>query len=186
MNNIGNNIYEFDAFDLLEITLFAERQHSFKVATNATTQRFDKNKTEFELHYIGAMAEKCVSTVWSVPMDRTIHLGGDNGTDVTINNWTCEIKAHAYTGPGLEFFITDMSRFKADVLIGVQILSPVRVKLVGCISRAYFDKSRFSKDYDYGDRCAVSAAKLSPVEYLHTYTTKEDLYNAELERFNNA
>lgn len=159
-------IVEFNSFDLLEISMFAERQHAVKVATGAQTKKYDKNKSEFELHYIGAMAEFAVSKICKVPMDRRVHMGGDNGTDLQINGWSCEIKAHTYTGKNYQLFIDGMHVFNADVLISVQILSPVKVRIVGCISRKKFEKKCQINNYGYGDRLSVNEEDLKPISYL--------------------
>lgn len=162
-------IVEFDAFDLAEIAMFAERRYSFKVATNATTKRYDQNKSEFELVYVGAMGEKAVSKRYYAELDRSIHLGGDNGTDVVIAGWSCEIKSNTYTGRDFNVFLDGMHCFNADVLISCQILSPVKVRIVGCIGRPRFQKIAQTRNYGYGDRLFVTEQDLIPVDTLYNH-----------------
>jgi hypothetical protein len=165
-NPSQGTIVELTAFDLLEIALFAERQHSVKVATGAVSKKYDTTKSEYELHYVGAMAEYAVAQYFGVPMDRSVHRGGDNGTDVVINGWRCEIKANTYTGRNYQAFIDGMHVFRADVLISVQILSPTKVRLVGCISRVHFEKIAQPTDYGHGERLFVPEKELASLDVL--------------------
>ena len=159
---------EFDAFDLVEITLFAERIHVVKMATKAKSNKYAKDKSEFELTYVGAMAEKAVSKAYNVPMNRAVHIGGDNGTDVVINGYRCEIKGTTFTGPDPHIFIDGMHVFKADVLISVQILSPVKARIIGFINRDDFIRDSDTINFGYGDRLYVKPDHMDSIDVLLT------------------
>ena len=159
-------IIDLNAFDLQYIAMFAERQHVVKEATSATTKKHDKNKTEYELHYIGAMGEYAVRKEYDAPMDERVHIGGDCGTDLVINGWPCHVKTFTYIGKNPEFFIYDIGCFTAPVGIGARVVSPTRVEVTGCISKERFEKYAAEKSYGYGKRLYVPCHLLKPVEVL--------------------
>ena len=155
-----------NAFDLLYIAVFAERQHNVKVATCAASKKHDRNKSEYELHYIGAMGEYAVSKYFGVPMDTSVHVGGDNGIDLIINEWECHVKTFTFGGKNIEFYIDDMDAFTSDIGIFTQVVSPTRIRIRGCISRRMFETKCTTKDYGYGDRLMVLPHDLSTVDRL--------------------
>jgi len=162
-------IVDFTAFDLQYVAMFAERQHAVKVATSAESKKHDEAKSEFELHYIGAMGEYavCKEYGWAgAKMDERVHRGGDDGVDCTIGGWDCHVKAFTYTGPAPEFFIDDITRFTAPIGIGTRIISPTRVEITGCISKERFMKYMATKNYGYGERLYVPCHLLKPIDVL--------------------
>ena len=167
-------IIDLTGFDLQYIAMFAERQHAVKVATSATSKKHDESKSEFELHYIGAMGEYAVSKEHGAPMDERVHLGGDDGVDFVINGYECHVKTFTYTGPNPEFFIDDIDCFTAEIGIGTRVLSPTRVEISGCISRKRFEKYMVKKEYGYGSRLMVPCHLLQPLDVLYGRTEKTD------------
>jgi hypothetical protein len=162
-------IINLTAFDLQYITMFAERQHAVKIATGATTKKHDKAKSEFELHYIGAMGEYAVSKHTGVPMNEDVHIGGDDGVDFVINGWECHVKTFTYTGPEPEFFIDSLDSFTAGVGIGTRVLSPTRVEITGCISRNRFESYCVEKTYGYGTRLMIPCHLLMDIDLLDNH-----------------
>lgn len=182
MKTKNQDIAVFNAFDLSYLALFAERQRCVKRALKVSSKKYDKNKTEFELHYIGAMGEWAVRKIYpTAKLDFDVYDVGDNGIDLIINGWSCQVKTFAYQGSNIEFFLDDMSEFKANVCIGAQVLSPIQVKILGCISRKRFMNNAKEKDYGYGTRLCVPNSLLSSVQTLintnrirtHEQTQKE-------------
>lgn len=159
-------IIELTAFDLQYIAMFAERQSVVKIATNATSKKHDRAKSEFELHYIGAMGEYAVSKYSGVPMNEDVHIGGDDGVDFVINGWECHVKTFTYTGREPEFFVDNIDKFTATIGIGTRILSPTRVEIIGCISKTKFEQYATIKNYGYGNRLLVPFNFLSPLDVL--------------------
>ena len=160
-------IVGFNAFDLLKIAMFAERQRCVKRSLGVKSRKYDENKGEYELHYIGAMGEVAISNEFDVPLDFAVHANGDNGTDIFINEWKCQVKTFCHTAKEIDFFLNDMSQFNAQVGVGVQVLSPVRVRIMGCISRAKFEEKSDTRNYGYGDRLLVHERELSAVSVLY-------------------
>ena len=167
-------IIDLSAFDLQYIAMFAERQHVVKLATDAISKKYDENRSEFELHYIGAMGECAVSKQYDVPMDERVHRGGDNGIDLVINGWDCHVKTIAFTGPNPHYLMDDMSCFTAPVGICCQVLSPTKVKILGCIHRKEFAKKSTSRDFGYGPRLSLSVKDLKPIQVLFDNTPPTD------------
>ena len=159
-------IVTLDAFDLSFIAMYAERQHVGKVVTNATTKKHDENQTEFELHYVGAMGEYAVRKQYDVPLNMEVHRGGDNGVDVVINGWDCHVKTIAFTGPNPHYLMDDMDCFTAPIGICCQVMSPIKIKILGCIHRNDFAKKCEQKNFGYGDRLSVPVTDLKEMQNL--------------------
>ena len=155
-------IISLSAFDLQYIAMYAERQRCVKRATGVNSKKYDKNKSEYELHYIGAMGEFAVAKHLVVPLDEAVYAIGDDGTDLMVNGWKCHVKTFAFPAKRIDYFIDGMNEFTADVGIFAQVLSPVRVKVAGCISRARFESTATVKNYGYGDRLKVVDEDLIP------------------------
>lgn len=166
MRTMGD-IVKLDALDLLHIALFSERQRCVKRSLSVPSRKYDQSKGEYEVQYIGTMGEYAISKHCDVPIDTNIHVGGDNGTDLVINGWGCQVKTTVYGGKTIDVIVNSMDEFKAQVLIGVQVLSPTRVKILGCIGRRRFRKCAITKDYGYGERLKVSAQELAPIDVLN-------------------
>jgi hypothetical protein len=156
----------FNAFDLLHIALFAERQRCVKRHSGIRSRKYDKNKTEFELHYVGAMGEFAIGKEYPAALDYDIYPIGDDGVDIVLWGHDCQVKTFAFNRKGIDFFIDNMDEFKAPVAIGVQILSSIRVRIMGCISKQRFQKISTEKDYGYGPRLMVPEGELKDLSVL--------------------
>ena len=92
--------------------------------------------------------------------------GGDPRPDTVILGKTVQIKTYNYHGKNLEVFLDDMEAFNSQILIGVQVLSPVQLQIHGYIERDKFQKIAIKKNYGYGDRLMIPATLLTPLEKL--------------------
>lgn len=155
-----------NAFDLQFVAMFAERQRVVKRAANIKSRKYDKNKTEYELHYIGALGELAIRKATGSKMDTNVYSIGDQGIDMVVNGVSAQIKTFAYGGKTLDFFIDDMEQFKAPVCIGVQLLSPVRLRIMGYIGVDRFERIASHKNYGYGSRLCVPDSELKPLSEL--------------------
>lgn len=159
-------IVDLTAFDLQFIALYSERIAWWKHLNKTQSKKYDTTKTEFALHYIGAMGEFAVKKVTGCPLSMQIMRGGDPRPDTVIAGKTVQIKTHSYTGKNLEFFLDDMEAFNSEIFIGVQILSPVQLQIHGYIEKDKFQKVATKKSYGYGDRLMIPATLLTPLEEL--------------------
>ena len=159
-------IVDLTAFDLQFIALYSERIAWWKHLNRTQSKKYDTSKTEFALHYIGAMGEFAVKKVTGCPLSMQIMRGGDPRPDTVILGKTVQIKTYNYHGKNLEVFLDDMEAFNSQILIGVQALSPVQLQIHGYIEKDKFQKVATKKSYGYGDRLMISATLLTPLEQL--------------------
>jgi len=161
-----NQIVTFNAFDLLQVAMIAERIHCVKRTLNVNSVKCDLSQTEFELDYIGAMGEYAISKYFSSPINYEIHPGGDNGIDICINGFACQIKTAARNYKKSYLYFNDMDCFCAPVAIYAKVISPIKVELVGCISRKTFIENHIVKDFGYGERLAMPEGELTDLSVL--------------------
>jgi len=159
-------IVDLSAFDLQFIAMYAERIAWWKQLNKTPSKKHDTTKTEFALVYIGAMGEFAVKKVTGCPLSMQIMRGGDPRPDTIIAGKTVQIKANNYTGKNLEFFLDDMKAFNAEIFVGVQVLSPVKLDIHGYIEKDKFKKVAVKRNYGYGDRLMIPATLLTPLEQL--------------------
>ncbi len=164
---------EFDPFDLQMVNMFAARQRAVKEANGVSTRRSAPNSTEFELHYIGALGEYAVAKALGLKLDKRVHVGADDGSDLSFRGRTIQVKTFTFTGPNFQFFVNP-GEFKADVAVAVQVLSPIRVRLLGWIERTLFEREASTRDYGHGKRLCVSVATLLPMEKFKQWVEEHD------------
>lgn len=163
----ANPMMEFDAFDMAHLVLYAERVRCVKDALKVASRKYDSTQSEFELDFIGAMGEYAVCKYFDIPMNREIYIGGDNGVDIDIHGSTCQIKTINPKWNDPDLYFNDESCFSTDVAICTKIISPVKVEIIGCISKRKFMTICFPTNYGHGPRIAVKARKaLSHVDVL--------------------
>ena len=159
-------LVELDAFNLQFIALYAERQRCVKRALAVKSNKYAKDRGEFELQYLGSMGEFALHKEYGSPLNMDVHIGGDNGIDIVINGWPCHVKTIAFTGPNPHYLMDDMSCFTAPVGICCQALSPTKVMILGCIHRNEFAKKSTSRDFGYGPRLSLPVENLKPIQVL--------------------
>lgn len=161
-----NPVVEFDAFDLMQIALHAERIFCVKDTVGVQTQRCDENQSEFELIYVGAMGEYAISKYFNVPLDHKLFIGGDDGIDIQINGYCCQIKTQSRSYKENFLYFNDEDCITAPVAIHCKVVSPIKVELCGCISKKKFMQLHTIRDWGYGPRIAVSQFDLAEVDVL--------------------
>jgi hypothetical protein len=154
---------QFNAFDLSYIAMYSERIYVVKSVHKVTSKKYDVTKSEWELIYVGMMGEFAVRKITGSPMSMDITISGQPVADTIVGGKTAQIKANSYTGKNLEFFVDDMKSFNADILIGVQVLSPVLCDVIGYIDREKFRSIAKVKNYGYGERLFVPSTSLESI-----------------------
>tara|TARA_R110002126_G_C10303369_1_gene487258 strand:- start:311 stop:802 length:492 start_codon:yes stop_codon:yes gene_type:complete len=155
-----------DPFDLVEIAIGAARRSAVKEALHTRSNKFTSDRSEFELHYIGFIGEFVVAKALGVSTDRSVKIGSDNGVDLMFRDASIQVKAFTYTAGDPDLLFNSLTEFKADLAVGVQILSPVRTKIMGWMSREDFVTKHRVSNYGYGDRVVVGQKQLSPISAL--------------------
>ena len=160
-------IVEFDAFDLINMAMYAERFHCVKVANQVPdVKKITTRYSSFAPHYLGAMGEFALRKALGCSLDMTVTKLGSDIPDTIINGWTTQIKAITYVGKDVEVPINSIEKFNAEILVGVQILNPVTCSILGYIHKAKFIEVHKVKNYGYGDRLMVGAGDLLPIDTL--------------------
>ena len=163
-------IFDFDSYDLQFVNVHAARRQVVKESHKVPSLKFDINRTEYELHYIGSMGEYAVARTLGIKIDKDVHPAGDNGSDLYLNGKSLQVKTRTFGGPDVKLFFNDVSDFTADIVVGVQMLSPVRVDILGWISRDEFCEKQTNHDFGYGPRAVVAASALHPISKLREAT----------------
>jgi len=157
---------QFDAFDLSYIAMYSERIHVVKSVHKVPSKKYDVTKSEWELIYIGMMGEFAVRKITGSSMSMDITIGGQPIADTIVGGKTAQIKANSYIGKYLEFFMDGMDSFNADILIGVQVLSPVLCDVIGYIDKERFKSIAKVKSYGYGERLFIPSTSLESITKL--------------------
>jgi len=160
-------IVEFDAFDLINIAMYAERFHCVKVANQVPdVKKITTRYSSFAPHYLGAMGEFALRKGLGCSLDMTVTKLGSDIPDTIIKGWTAQIKTITYVGRDAEIPINSMEHFNAEILVGVKILNPLTCCILGYIHKGKFMEVHKVKDYSYGNRLMVGAEDLLPIDTL--------------------
>jgi len=160
---------QFDSYDLSLINIHAARLRAAREAAGSGNKKYSEDLDDWDAHYIGAMGEYAVGKKLGTKLDKKIYSGRDgrdDGIDTNFRGHTIQIKTFTFTGPNMTFFMDIEEKIRAEILIGVQIVKPTRVKIMGWLTSGDFQKKKFEKNYGYGNRHAVLESALLPIENL--------------------
>jgi hypothetical protein len=166
MENPETMIVELTGDDLASINLYAERFRLNKIRHHVASKKINPNLSEYEAQRVGIVGEWAIKKATGGDLDLKIYDGPDTGIDIVIGVHECHIKTYTHKAPNILFFVNDMESFTANVGIGCQILGERSVRIMGCISRAKFERDMFHRDLGYGDRLCVRQSSLSPLSVL--------------------
>ena len=159
-------LIHLDPFDLVDIAVGAARRSAVKEAIHTRSNNFTPHRLEFELHYVGYIGEFVVAKALGVSVDRSVKIGSDNGIDLMFRDASIQVKASTYTGSEPSLIFNNLEELKADLAVGVQILCPVRISIMGWMAREDFLTKHKIANYGYGDRFVVGKKQLSPIRAL--------------------
>jgi len=128
-------IVELDAFDLMEITLLAERVASVRKVLPSKKERI-LTDSSFEGHVIGFTGEVSVCKYFGLRHPHTLNSGGDGGAEFSYKGRSIQVKCRPFTSPFTDLIFATKEYFSADVTIMTKMLSPTTVDILGCISRS--------------------------------------------------
>ena len=162
----------------MQIALYAERVRCVKRALHVSSKKIDQNQTEFELQYVGTMGEYAVAKYFGLELTKEIYISGDDGTDIEINGKSCQVKTIRNNIPNPDLVFNDITCFPTDAAIGAKVISPIKIELLGCVSRQRFIAQHQVKDYGYGPRLSINTRRLTHVSYLHRFCVDNEAYVA--------
>ena len=158
-------IVELNAFDLLFASMYAERMHCGKDPATQS-KKYSKDKSEWQLVYEGALGEVAVQKYTKCKLDLTVKKHGSNVEDTFIRGVSCQIKTLTFRGKDPDLYFDDESCLNAQAAVGCLLLSPVTVNVAGFMMKEEFMERCFVTNYGCGDRIAVKAAWLHPLEEI--------------------
>jgi hypothetical protein len=149
---------------------FVKAMREAKQAHNVTDRMFDKNNTSEGINVIGHLGEQAVGQALGFPVDTTVLIGGDDGSDMKVGNSTIQIK----TSQLKSLIFNAKWLFKSDIAIMVQYIGADKTKseedprfiLWGYIDKETFLAKHYKKNYGYGERLVMDVDQLKPIEDL--------------------
>lgn len=158
----GAMIIDFSAFDVVYCALVAERRNVVKEPTGTVNLR-KCNRTDFEVHMLGAMGELAAARWLGVSVDTSVAPSGDDKiTDLVVGTTRVQVKARTVQEKPVYLFFNRREQFQADVAVLALVLGPARVQIAGWIRRQEFLEQAVSMDFGYGPRVVVPEGKLNP------------------------
>jgi hypothetical protein len=164
---------------VIEVYLTLEEiQASIEFADNLqrnkiVDKKFDRNNSSWAVSLMGHLGEKAAAKVYGGDVDHSLLKGGDNGTDLTIDGITYQVKTS--TTKNLIFNAAHL--FTADKAILVQLIGDKTQPHIdshfivwGDIPRERFMQVYKIKNYGYGDRLVCDTKDITK-PLLTTKTT---------------
>jgi len=163
-------LYEITAAEDVGIRKAAEARQQNKQIRQISSKRFDRSKTDLEIHLEGMRAEFAAAQLLGAELNWELLVGGDkNRGDITLpDNRTASVKFRQKKGWDFALQSSDPREFKEDIGILVYPHATHFRGLDICrwISRGDFLRLAEVRNYGYGDRLVVSPNFMSPIEEL--------------------
>lgn len=143
----------------------AHGRNAPKQAAGVVDQRFDPNRTSFGVQLAGYLGELAVAKALGISTDTSLHLSGDNGTDLSYRGYSLQVKTRIRRANG-DLIFPVAKPLKADVAVLVIQQSESEYLIAGIIGRSRF--YRISKPlFMYNGEClAVGQKDLLPLQVL--------------------
>lgn len=113
--------------------------------------------SEIGIHIEGVKAEVAVARAFGVKPDQATSLHGDNGYDLKIRDFSCEVKCRSDVGWDFVLMNPNPDLFKADYGILVYKLSDTHYLIRGVICNEELKSLGHVANYGHGDRWIVEA-----------------------------
>jgi hypothetical protein len=149
---------------------FVKAMREAKQKHNVEDKMFDRNNTSEGINIIGHLGEQAIGQALGIPVDTTVMIGGDDGSDMKVGDTTIQVKTSQ-----LKSLIFNASwLFKSDIAVQVQYVGNDKTKseedprfiIWGYIDKATFKANHYKKDYGYGERLVMDVSDLKPIEDL--------------------
>lgn len=152
---------------LAKLDEITTRRQRTKRSHGVATQKYDRKRTDWEICYFGFMGEVGVALSLCETPDWSVLIGGDNGTDITVNGQCLQVKTPLTYQTRDWFYFNDEERFVADygVLCNVDEYE-TSVLIRGAVSKEDFLRLCVTKNFGYGERVALHATQMSSMDDL--------------------
>ena len=146
---------QLTAEEVAHIQRLARERNEFKESHGIKAKRFDSTRTNYDIHVIGFGAELAVAKVYGVTeqLAKNVNrLGTDDGYDLIINGFKCEVKCRAKHH--LDFILPNpnIEAFKADLGILVYLHENYLFEIYGVIGKKKLKRLGFVKEFEWGKR----------------------------------
>lgn len=167
--------FRLDAFEVTLLAMLAERRGCFKRVTNVGNQRRD-GRSDFSVDYHGVMGEYAVGKLLKTKISRDVSMGGDDGSDLTVNECRIQVKTAIGSAPLVHLFFEDLEKLNADVVVLAVVENATDVAVAGWLMADEFRALASQHDFGYGIRMAVPEEFLHPPVALceHVYAQRQE------------
>ena len=122
---------------------------------------------DYSMTLIGYMGEAAVCKLLGKDFTVDVAMWGDDGNDLTFNDYTMQIKTSSRDFGGKNIlYVDDIHKVQSDILIGASIVAPAMVNLYGAMTRDKFMQFAYKHDFGYGQRDCVNEKSLSSIENM--------------------
>ena len=145
-------------------SVLAHKRNDPKIAYAVPNYRFDESHSDFDIHYVGVLAEIAVAKVLGISVDKNIDLGGDQKFDLVWKGLKIQVKYNHYSWG--ELYLVKGEPLVADVYVLV-VGDIHKMTIKGWATRNDFAKATI-KNYGYGERLALFQKQLREFAELQT------------------
>jgi hypothetical protein len=131
------------------------------------TQKHDRQRTDWEICYFGFMGEVGVARALCIEPNWSVLIGGDSGADISFGDNMLQVKTPLTKQTRDWFYFNDEERFSAEygVLCNIDEYE-TSVLIRGAVCNADFVNLCVTKNFGYGERVAVHASQMTPMDDL--------------------
>jgi len=157
---------QLNAFELQFLCTVAHGRNCVKEPYGVRNRRCDP-QSDFSVHLHGVMGEYAAAKVLGGKVDQSVSPAGDDKiSDLVINDTKIQVKTNMGRWKKVHLYFNSPDLFRADVAVLATIQSATEIGLNGWISRERFLREAEKKNFGYGDRWAVRAEDLAPMNSL--------------------
>lgn len=148
-----------------------------KARNNVKTQKYDINRTDWDIQYLGTLGEIGAARALCADVDWSVLAGGDQGYDIKIGPTTFQVKTPLSKATRNKFYLNDEERFSADYGILCNVDEP-EVIVRGWIDRATFVRISRLANFGYGERMFVDADEMLSMDQV--IVARQKLYDVQI------
>lgn len=149
---------------------FVKAMREAKQKYNVADKMFDRNNTSEGINIIGHLGEQAIGQALGFPVDTTVMVGGDDGSDMKVGDTTIQVK----TSQLKSLIFNAAWLFKSNIAILVQFIGNDKTKseqdprfvIWGYTDKETFMAKHYKKNYGYGERLVMDIDQLFPIEDL--------------------
>lgn len=153
--------------DLARLHEVTTQRQSTKRAHAVETQKYDRQRTDWEICYFGFMGEVGVARALCIEPNWSVLIGGDGGADLSLGENMLQIKTPLTKQTKDWLYFNDEERFSAEygVLCNIDEYE-TSVLIRGAVRNADFVDLCVTKNFGYGERLGVHVSQLTSMDDL--------------------